>query len=149
MRHFKFFVTATLSGYKQLILLILRLIVTLTCSTAVMAQTTADFPRDGVFVQQTGEHIYRVTCQGCHMPQGQGAVGAGKYPALANNPRLANPVYPAYVVVNGSHAMPPVGQMLTNEQVVEVVQFVRSNWGNHFLTPLSPAEVQALRISSH
>ena len=35
------------------------------------------FPFDG------GEAIYKGVCQGCHMPDAKGAVGAGAYPALA------------------------------------------------------------------
>src|SRR5580700_8800332 len=33
--------------------------------------------------------IYRTVCQSCHMAAAQGAVGAGAYPALANDPKLA------------------------------------------------------------
>jgi len=41
------------------------------------------------FIQRDGEVIYRTVCQGCHMSAAQGAVGAGEYPALANDPKLA------------------------------------------------------------
>jgi mono/diheme cytochrome c family protein len=53
-------------------------------------------------MQRDGEVIYRTVCQGCHMAAAQGAVGAGAYPALANDPKLAAAGYPVLVVVNGS-----------------------------------------------
>src|SRR5208283_3524981 len=43
------------------------------------------------FTEQSGEAIYHGVCQGCHMSDGRGAVGAGIYPPLAANPRLASP----------------------------------------------------------
>ena len=35
-----------------------------------------------------GEAVYSTICQGCHMPGGTGAEGAGHYPKLAGNPAL-------------------------------------------------------------
>ena len=40
------------------------------------------------FVEKSGIEIYSNVCQGCHMPDGKGVVGAGLYPALANNKKL-------------------------------------------------------------
>jgi len=40
-------------------------------------------------MQRDGEVVYRTVCQSCHMAAMQGAVGAGAYPALANDPKLA------------------------------------------------------------
>jgi mono/diheme cytochrome c family protein len=45
-------------------------------------------------MQRDGEVIYRTVCQGCHTAAAQGAVGAGTYPALANDPKLAAAGYP-------------------------------------------------------
>ena len=59
-------------------------------------------------MQRDGEVIYRTVCQGCHMPDAQGAVGAGAYPALASDAKLADAEYPALVVLNGSKGMPPL-----------------------------------------
>ncbi|MDB5445373.1 MAG: cytochrome c class, partial [Phenylobacterium sp.] len=36
----------------------------------------------------TGEQVYRVVCQACHMADAKGATGAATIPALAANPRL-------------------------------------------------------------
>ncbi|HWW31594.1 MAG TPA: hypothetical protein VNY80_16375, partial [Steroidobacteraceae bacterium] len=35
-----------------------------------------------------GADTYAHICQGCHMAEGQGAVGAGHYPKLAGDPAL-------------------------------------------------------------
>lgn len=35
------------------------------------------------FVPRDGATLYRPSCQACHMAAGQGAAGAGIYPALA------------------------------------------------------------------
>ena len=65
------------------------------------------------FTEQGGEAIYKNVCQGCHMPDAKGAVGAGMYPALAKDPKLEVAGYPVAVVVNGQKAMPAFGGMMT------------------------------------
>lgn len=92
-----------------------------------------------------GEAIYRSVCQGCHMPEGQGAAGAGAYPALANNPRLENAGYPLALVLRGQRAMPPVGTFLDDAQVAAVVGFIRTHFGNDYREPLTAEDVKALR----
>ncbi len=45
------------------------------------------------FTHADGGQVYATICQGCHMAAGQGARGAGEYPALASNPKLAAAPY--------------------------------------------------------
>ncbi len=97
------------------------------------------------FTQQGGQQLYQSICQACHMPQGQGATGAGFYPALAQNPRLATPSYPAFVVLHGLHGMPGFAQRLDDQQIADVVNYVRSNLGNQHSDAISPAQVAELR----
>jgi mono/diheme cytochrome c family protein len=97
------------------------------------------------FMQRDGEAIYRSVCQGCHMPDGQGAVGAGAYPALAKNPRLEAAGYPVLLVVNGRKAMPPFGGLLDDDQVAAVVTYVRSHFDNAYQDAVSAADVSAAR----
>jgi mono/diheme cytochrome c family protein len=104
------------------------------------------FSPDGEhFVQQGGAQLYQAICQGCHMPLGQGAKGAGFYPALANNPRLASGAYPAYVVLSGLRGMPPFAERLTDQQVAAVVNYVRTNFGNVYQDAVTPEAVKGLR----
>ena len=53
-----------------------------------------------------GEDIYTHICQGCHMPQGQGASGAGHYPKLAGDPALISWEFVAVTVLGGRNGMP-------------------------------------------
>lgn len=97
------------------------------------------------FVHKDGATLFRAICQGCHMPDARGAQGAGMYPALAANPKLASASYPALTVLNGRHGMPPFGDYLSDAQVAEVVNFVRSHFDNHYTDALGAADVAKLR----
>src|SRR5438874_7982119 len=99
----------------------------------------------GMFPMQGGQAIYQGVCQGCHMPNAQGAIGAGAYPALANNVKLAAGGYPVTIVVNGLKAMPPFGRQLSDEQVAAVVNYVRTRFGSSYQDSVSPADVKARR----
>jgi len=104
----------------------------------------------------SGEEIYRQICQGCHMPDAKGAVGAGKYPALAGDTALASTEFMAITLLNGRRNMPAFGgngdvgmffsvPTLTDEQIAAVINYVRSHFGNHFKGEITPAQVKALR----
>lgn len=97
------------------------------------------FRSSGKISHQGGEAVYNATCAGCHMPEGQGAVGAGMYPALANNDMLAQPGYPIYLILEGQKAMPPFGGMLDDQQVADVVNYIRSSFGNDFVAEFGEA----------
>jgi len=99
----------------------------------------------GGYTQQTGEEIYKGICQGCHMPDAKGAIGAGAYPALAADSRLAAAIYPVTVVLNGQRAMPPFGPSLSDEQVANVINYVRTHFGNHYKDAVTIAAVKAAR----
>jgi len=99
----------------------------------------------GGYSQQTGEDLFKGICQGCHMPDAKGAVGAGAYPALANNIRLAAAIYPVNVVVNGQRAMPSFGADLSDQQIANVINYVRTHFGNHYRDLVTPAAVRAAR----
>lgn len=97
------------------------------------------------FVSNDGAYLYRAACQGCHMADGKGAIGAGQYPALANNPRLQAAAYPAFIVVNGQRAMPEFGSMLDDEQVAAVVSYIRTQFGNQYNEPVTAADIKGFR----
>jgi mono/diheme cytochrome c family protein len=101
--------------------------------------------RAGSFPQQSGEDIFKGVCQGCHMPDAKGATGAGAYPALANNPHLEAAGYPVGVVLHGQKAMPWFSDYFSDEQVANVVNYVRTNFGNHYTDKVTPADVKAQR----
>ena len=95
--------------------------------------------------QQGGEAIYKGICQDCHMPDGHGGIGAGTYPALAKNPKLAEPGYPVSVVVHGQKAMPPFGGALNDQQIADVVNYVRGHFGNNYKDKVTPDDVKSAR----
>ncbi len=95
------------------------------------------------FDEQTGETLYAGICQACHMANAKGAAGAGHYPALANNPKLEAAGYPLTVVLHGLNGMPPVGQMMSDAQVAQVVNYVRTHFGNSYADAVKPEDVKA------
>ena len=133
-----------------------RLVVaaTLVClALPALADTSAPTPppssrlnaRGGHFPMQGGEAIYQGVCQGCHMPDAKGAVGAGAYPALAGNEKLEEGGYPIGVIINGQKAMPPLGPYFSDAQIADVVNYIRTHFGNHYTDKVTAAEVKTMR----
>ncbi|HTV86626.1 MAG TPA: cytochrome c [Dyella sp.] len=110
-----------------------------------------------------GEQVYTHICQGCHMPDGKGAEGAGRYPAFVGNPKLASASYMAVTVLYGRHDMPSFmtnlredeeakfmrSAELSDAQIAEVINFIRTHFGNHYPDSLSAADVAALHPKAH
>jgi mono/diheme cytochrome c family protein len=102
-----------------------------------------------------GEQIYDHICQGCHMAGAQGAAGAGAYPKLAANKKFVSWEFVALTVLNGRNGMPPFGQPsngepsrathLTDAQIADVVNYVRSHFDNRYKTNVTAQQVAALR----
>jgi len=106
-------------------------------------QDKAIAPPGGIFKGEGGEAVFKKLCAACHMPDGSGYQGL--YPALAKNAHLAQPGYPILVIVNGQNAMPAVGAMLSDQQIADVVNYLRTNLGNRYKATTKPADVAAFR----
>jgi mono/diheme cytochrome c family protein len=113
--------------------------------SSALAQPAERFGDPARFMPQSGEALYADVCQGCHMPGGVGAVGAGADPALSRNPKLAASSYPLFLVIHGRKGMPPFGRLLTDEQVAAVVNYIRTHFGNDFPDAVSAADARAAR----
>jgi mono/diheme cytochrome c family protein len=111
--------------------------------------------RAGGVGSMTGAEIYDHICSGCHMAGGQGAVGAGAYPKLAANKKLVSWEYAALTVLNGRNGMPPFGlpanqsmesrgAHLSDAQIADVVNYLRSHFDNHYKTDVTAKQVAAL-----
>jgi mono/diheme cytochrome c family protein len=109
-----------------------------------MAQT---FGSRSHFTEQGGAAIYASVCAACHMPDGRGASGAGRYPSLAQDPRLAAAAYPIAVVLLGQKAMPGFAETLSDQQIADTVTYIRTHFGNAFPDAVTAAEVAAVRPS--
>jgi len=123
----------------------------LSLSAPAFADTAAPSPppkpsqRAGMFNQQSGEEIYKGICQGCHMPDAKGAVGAGAYPALAKDANLETAGYPIGIVVKGQKAMPAFADYFSDEQIANVVNYVRTHFGNKYRDKVKPEDVKIMR----
>jgi mono/diheme cytochrome c family protein len=109
------------------------------------AQSAAHFSPFFRFTEQSGEQLFANVCQGCHMPDANGAVGAGIYPSLAGNRNLEAGGYPVYVIVRGQRAMPAIGAMMSDDQVAAVVNYLRTHFGNDYKDAVTAEDVKVVR----
>jgi mono/diheme cytochrome c family protein len=128
----------------------------LTAGVAVVASADdSGFYSTATLSNVSGEDIYSRICQGCHMPHGEGAIGAGHYPKLAGSVTLASWQYVALTVLGGRNGMPafssPAGLAwegptvhLTDAQVADVVNYVRTHFGNTYKDRVTAGEVAKL-----
>jgi mono/diheme cytochrome c family protein len=102
-----------------------------------------------------GALSYVQQCGTCHLADGKGQ--APYLPALAGNPVVVDPSPASLinVVLNGSQAivvndlpdayrMPQFRALLSDQEVADVVSFIRSGWGNQ-AAPVDAATVAKLR----
>jgi len=108
--------------------------------------TSAGAATGALATLRDGGQIYAHVCQGCHMRDGRGGLGAGAaIPALAGNGKLEDASYPAYIVLHGEGGMPDLDTMLTDTQVAAVVNYVRTHFGNHAPDQIDAATVHDIR----
>lgn len=88
-----------------------------------------------------GAIVYEQVCQACHMANAKGAVGAGRIASLAGNPNLKYPEYPIGVVTGGKGAMPWFRGGLTDQQIADVITYVRTHFGNNYKGVVTAAQV--------
>jgi mono/diheme cytochrome c family protein len=104
-----------------------------------------------------GKDLYGKNCADCHGDQGQGREPAA--PALAGNRAvtMTSAVNPIRMILFGGYApgttgnprpfgMPPYSLVLSDEEIAEVLLYVRSSWGNA-ARPARGEEVSANRGS--
>ena len=49
------------------------------------------------------------------------------------------------MVLNGLHGMPPFADRLSDQQVADVINYVRSHFGNTYTDKLSPEDIKKAR----
>jgi mono/diheme cytochrome c family protein len=97
------------------------------------------------FSEQGGADLFRNICAACHQPDAQGAVGAGAYPPLAEDKNLASTDFMLAELFGGPRGMPPVAHMMSDAQVADVINYVRTHFGNAYPGAVSAADVSAAR----
>jgi mono/diheme cytochrome c family protein len=124
-------------------------------AAAVARADDASFAAVATLSNASGEDIYSRICQGCHMPHGEGAVGAGHYPKLAGDTALASWQFAALTVLGGRNGMPAFGAAagqvwdgptvhLSDAQVADVVNYLRSHFGNSYKDRVTARQVEKL-----
>jgi alcohol dehydrogenase (quinone), cytochrome c subunit len=102
-----------------------------------------------------GAMIYLDNCAACHRPDGAGYERV--FPSLAGNPVVEadNPLSLVTIVLQGSEtprtlgtpaqfAMPSFAWRLSDQEVAQVVSFIRTSWGNR-ASPIAPKDVARVR----
>jgi mono/diheme cytochrome c family protein/glucose/arabinose dehydrogenase len=94
-----------------------------------------------------GREIYRNICQTCHQPDGRGQEKLA--PTLIESAlALAPAEIPARILIGGKEGpvglMPPVGSVLSDEQIAAVLTYIRREWGQAG-SPIDPAIVKEVR----
>ncbi|MGO9755365.1 MAG: c-type cytochrome [Roseiarcus sp.] len=108
-------------------------------------QANPPLSRGWVFGEQGGAALYAGVCAACHQPDAKGAVGAGAYPALAADKNLASADYMAVVLLDGLRGMPPLGKMMSDAQAADVINYVRTHFGNRYGDAISAGDIKARR----
>jgi mono/diheme cytochrome c family protein len=97
------------------------------------------------FDEPDGAALYADVCAACHQADGEGASGAGSYPALKGDERLASTDYLLGVLLGGQHAMPALGRAMSDAQVADLVNYVRLRFVGANDDPATPARAAAAR----
>lgn len=118
------------------------------------AETPGDLPgtgdgegegeADGQQLIAAGEQVYTANCVTCHQQNGEGQPPT--FPALAGDPFVTSedPTQVIEVVLHGREGMPPFESTLSDEQIAQVISFIRNSWGNQ-ASPVMPDQVSEVR----
>ena len=109
--------------------------------------------------QPDGRAIFNDQCIACHQPDAKGV--PGNFPPLAGNPDLfLARDFPPRVVLFGMSgkievlgqtidgAMPPLGNVLKDDEIAAVVNYVRGAFGNDKLRPADMAPLDAATVTA-
>jgi mono/diheme cytochrome c family protein len=104
-----------------------------------------------------GKRVFTANCMACHQATGQGVPGA--FPPLAGSEFVLKPEHEKHIIKivlyglsgqitvkgqNFNSAMTPFGGILRDDQIANVLTYVRSEWGNS-APAITPEQVAAIR----
>lgn len=111
-----------------------------------LSQARLPLPEASFSGVREGRALYARICAGCHLPDGSGAIGAGRYPPLARNSKLEHAQYPIEIVLEGRGAMPPFKDILDDAQIAAVLNYVRGpDLENNYAASIDAADVHRSR----
>jgi mono/diheme cytochrome c family protein len=125
--------------------LALALIAAAAAGWAALADDAAPMSRGWVFGERGGVDLFDNVCAACHQPDAKGAVGAAAYPPLAADKKLASADFVLTALFKGLRGMPPLGDMMTDGQVADVVNYVRTHFGNSYPDAVSASQAAKAR----
>jgi mono/diheme cytochrome c family protein len=102
---------------------------------------------------KNGKEVYSLNCQSCHMEKGEGV--AGLYPPLAKTTYVKDTKKIIGIILNGQsgeivvngnkyNTDMPAQAYLSDQQIADVLTYVRSSWGNKY-PAVTAAQVKAER----
>ncbi|MCA0419830.1 MAG: cytochrome c [Proteobacteria bacterium] len=105
------------------------------------AEKTVAALENGVAAMKTGAAIYKDNCAACHLDSGEGLPRLFPRLAGSSNVRSEDPTTSIRKIVAGSRAvateaaptapaMPSFGWRLGDQQIADVVTYIRNSWGN-------------------
>jgi mono/diheme cytochrome c family protein len=96
-----------------------------------------------------GQEVYRNLCVACHQAEGGGLAGLAP-PLVGSKWVVGRAGLLARIVLNGKESttlMPPLGATLTDQQIADVLTYVRRSWG-HSASPVDVGLVREVRGAS-
>ena len=99
----------------------------------------------------TGMSLYIDNCSGCHQSSGRGITGV--IPPLAGNPTVIAPqpnniikvIIRGITARNGYIPMPSFASRLNDQEIMEIANYVRTNWGNNANPNVTKSLVESIR----
>ncbi|HSY29514.1 MAG TPA: cytochrome c [Burkholderiaceae bacterium] len=95
----------------------------------------------------SGKTLFLKNCSACHQVDGRGIPDA--FPALAGNPFVqGSEAEVVSVLLTGRNGMPNFSKRLTDQDVAQIVSYIRNTWGNRG-TEIAAGRVATLRADLH
>lgn len=121
----------------------------ITCSGLFVFSTSKNPLQDA----KNGKEVYSLNCQSCHMEKGEGVEGS--FPPLAKTSYVKDTKKIIGIILNGQSGEitvngkkynmdMPAQAYLTDQQIADVLTYVRSSWGNKY-PAVTVAQVKAER----
>jgi mono/diheme cytochrome c family protein len=104
--------------------------------------------------QPAGRDIYLSYCVSCHQPNGEGVAGSvaslvGNGAVLAGGPQdVIRTILGGFEAKGTDAPMPAIGTGMTDQQIADVTNYVRQDWGNKAPPNAGPGMVGELRKST-